>query len=71
MSAKMKFKDLLIGDTFDFMDEENPTHNNFFARCEKISKRKYAWGRMEFGGRPESQVGNINVMCFHVKGRNH
>jgi len=62
----MKFSDLLIGDTFDFINEENPMHNSFFLRCKKISKKCYS-----YEGVKSNKIGSKNAICYHVKGRNH
>lgn len=38
-----KFRDLAIGQTFDFInpDPDKLTQNSFYPRCEKISDRRY------------------------------
>lgn len=63
----MKFKDLDIGDTFDFVDPNaNITHRSFYERCTKRSPRKYSWRDLMF----VSQVGSINVEVFNVQKNN-
>lgn len=56
----MKFRDLSIGDSFDFIGPDR-RYNSFYLRCRKISTRKY---RDERG--TEHQVGSINASVFHV-----
>ena len=55
----MKFRDLQIGDTFDFISP-NVGYNSFFERCTKISTRKYRGDKFEY------EVGSINVEVYHV-----
>jgi hypothetical protein len=38
--AKMKFKDLQVGETFDFVSPK-PELNSFTDRCVKMGKRQY------------------------------
>ena len=38
----MKFRDLEIGDEFDFIDHKHPAFNSFFDRCVKVSPKKYS-----------------------------
>lgn len=62
----MRFRDLLIGDTFDWIDDANRMHNSFFARCVKTSPRKYeacADRSLHY------TVGSINAKVFHVAAR--
>jgi hypothetical protein len=61
----MKFRDLLIGDTFDFLNDEKPMFNSFYERCEKISARKYKG----LDNRIEYRVGSINASVHHVQPR--
>jgi hypothetical protein len=62
-----KFRDLKIGETFDWMGP-NQMHNSFFKCCRKISDRKYVavlpTGDMSNEG-PMS-VGTINAKVYHV-----
>ena len=55
----MKFRDLKIGDSFDWI---GPKHPSFFLRCTKLSKRIYqdSTGYVH-------QVGSINAEVYHVK----
>ena len=55
----VKFKDLAIGDEFDFLTRK-VGYNSFFGACVKISPRKYRSGDFEY------QVGSIN--CVVNKG---
>ena len=56
----MKFRDLGIGQGFDWVDDDNPA-NSFYLRCFKISPRRYrdAKGIVH-------TVGTINAQVFHV-----
>jgi hypothetical protein len=57
------FGDLSVGHTFDWIDPDNRAHNSFFARCIKISARKYA----EVACRDKVySVGTIKAKVFHV-----
>ena len=62
----MRFKELAVGDTFDFIA---PTgYNSFFVRCTKVSARKYRYEN----GHPApfnfyvAQVGAVNCEVYHV-----
>ncbi len=57
------FGSLCIGDTFDFIDEKNPTHNSFYARCIKTSTRKYEG--IDTGNK--YRVGSVHACVYHVK----
>jgi hypothetical protein len=56
------FRDLPIGQTFDFIGPFGHA-NSFYARCVKVSNRKYAEV-----ARPEVvyTVGTIKVQVYHV-----
>jgi hypothetical protein len=64
----MKFKELKIGQTFDWV---NPAvrHNSFFKRCRKVSDRSYVvllpYGDMSNEGL--IKVGSINAEVFNVE----
>lgn len=55
-----RFKDLAIGDTFDFVGPD-PMLNSFYARCRKISARGYRDDK-----RTRYTVGSASVEVFHV-----
>lgn len=58
----MTFKDLAIGDSFDFMDPES-LRNSFSHRCTKLSSRTYSYGvRREF----KATVGTVKARVYHV-----
>jgi hypothetical protein len=62
-----KFRDLAVGDTFDWV---GPIYrfNTFFARCVKLSARTYT--EVEGEGSPEPmRVGSINAEVFHVSAK--
>ncbi len=62
----MKFKDLAIGQRFDFVDDSKPlTYASFRDRCAKISARKYCSLDRAM---PDMQVGSVNVTVYHVSG---
>ena len=60
-----KFRDLSIGQEFDFIDDENPMYNSFYTRCVKTSARKYenADGSVNV---ISYTVGSINAKVYHV-----
>jgi hypothetical protein len=67
----MKFKDLAIGDTFDFVSP-NRMMNSFYDRCTKISARKYQWENpVQCSLSPskylETRVGSANVEVYNVE----
>ena len=59
-----KFRDLNIGDQFDFIGPDRML-NSFYARCVKLSARTYTEADGENEPRP-MRVGSINVEVFHV-----
>jgi hypothetical protein len=65
----MRFKDLTIGQTFDWIDDENPSRNHFFHRCRKISPTKYetveSVGAM--GKLTDCRVGTTVARVYHVE----
>ena len=61
----MKFRDLQVGDWFDFI-APNRSHNSFFKRVEKTGPRTY---RDEQG--TKYRVGSISVQVYHIGGRWH
>lgn len=61
------FRDLAIGQTFDFIDDDNRMLNSFFARCTKIGPRTYTW-HANIGRRVmRTQVGSIYAQVFHIE----
>ena len=66
------FRDLNIGDEFDFIGPDR--YNSFFNRCSKTSARKYRWENpVRCSLSPdqylETRVGSINVEVFNVERR--
>jgi hypothetical protein len=61
----MKFKDLNVGDTFDFISP-NSNLNSFYSRCTKIGPRSYTWQSHIDGSTLKSRVGTANVLVYHV-----
>ena len=64
-----KFRDLKIGDTFDFISGSR--FDSFFDRCTKVSPRRYTWTRCYADTKRarttlQSSVGTINVQVYHV-----
>jgi hypothetical protein len=59
----IKFKELSIGDTFDFINDEEPHLNSFFARCTKTGPRTYSAGQRQY----IYKVRTVHVAVFHVE----
>jgi hypothetical protein len=59
-----RFRDLAVGQTFDFIDDSRPGFSSFFSRCMKTSSRMYA---TQDHPTLRYQVGSINVQVFHVE----
>jgi hypothetical protein len=55
-----KFRDLPIGETFDFVSPDRMM-NSFYKRCTKISARRY---RDDTG--TMHRVGSINAAVYHI-----
>ena len=61
----MTFRELSVGDTFDFINDDNRMMNSFYARCVKLSARTYTV--VEGEGEPRHmRVGSINTTVYHV-----
>jgi hypothetical protein len=58
----MKFRELEIGNTFDWLNDEKPMLNSFYLRCVKTSARGYADSKGT-----SHKVGSINAEVFHVE----
>jgi hypothetical protein len=59
------FKELAIGDTFDFISP-NRTLNSYFRRCVKLSARTYT--PVEGEDEPTAlRIGSIHAQVYHVK----
>jgi len=59
----IRFRELSVGDTFDFIeDETNPHINSFFYRCRKTGTRTYE----TLNGDPHT-VETVNCKVFHVE----
>jgi hypothetical protein len=56
----MKFRDLQVGSTFDWISP-NHSFNSFFLRCKKLSARKYNDSTGQ-----DHRVGSINAEVYHV-----
>lgn len=61
----MKFRDLAIGDTFDFVGPDR-IYNSFYEICEKISARQYRYTSTQFKTVCVSRVGSINCEVYNV-----
>jgi hypothetical protein len=57
------FRELDIGDTFDFVDDSNAGYNSFFKRCTKTGDRTY----QAIGDTGVYKVGKITCKVFHVE----
>ena len=56
------FNSLATGQTFDFIDDANPSHNSFFKRCVKLTERRY----MSLDDKQIHVVGSIKAKVYHV-----
>lgn len=62
------FKQLSVGDTFDFIDPSKPSRNSFFERCVKTGPRTYECAEDEAKARyGKMRVGTVNVEVFNVQ----
>jgi hypothetical protein len=59
-----RFRDLAVGDQFDFVDPHRLTHS-FTARCVKLSARIYRVTETD-GSVWRYRVGSINCAVFNV-----
>lgn len=66
--AGVRFGDLHIGDTFDFISP-NHSMNSFFLLCTKTGPRTYSW--IDRGHKLSSRVGSLNVKVYHVNESGH
>jgi hypothetical protein len=57
----LEFKDLHIGQTFDFVDPDNITYNSFFMPCKKLSATRYVDTNWD-----EHKIGSVKAKVFHV-----
>jgi len=62
-TSMQRFQDLAIGDTFDFIHDEQ-WRNSFFLRCTKVSARQYRY--TDRGQTFTNRVGSINTEVCHV-----
>ena len=62
MDKQLYFKDLNIGDKFDFIDPISKWGASYFQTCVKTSKRGYV---SEDGAK--HTVGSINCRVYHVE----
>jgi hypothetical protein len=69
VSTTTRFRDLAIGDTFDWVDPAPGASNSFFCKCKKIGARSYETvepvGAM--GKLMDCRVGTINARVYHVR----
>jgi hypothetical protein len=59
---KCRFKDIPVGSSFDFINDEKPMFTSFYLRCVKTGTRKY----IDEGGTGHT-VGSVNAEVFHVR----
>lgn len=67
--AVLTFKQLSVGQSFDFIDDRPGALNSYHQRCRKVGARRYeavGEGRLLEG--TVMQVGSINAEVFHVGG---
>jgi hypothetical protein len=55
-----RFRDLKVGERFDWVDRDNTGRNTFFDLCQKISSRKYR----SLVSLMAYEVGSINAQVF-------
>ena len=63
---QLQFRDLHVGDTFDWIDDNHRDRNSFYDRCVKTSARGY---RTLDGGESATRnytVGSVRANVFHV-----
>lgn len=58
----MKFRAVLIGETFDWIDDTSAFKNSYYERCVKVSSRCYS---PLSNPMVKMQVGSINAVVFH------
>lgn len=56
-----RFKDLSIGDEFDFINPNNRWNVTFFLRCKKISDKKYIDSQEN-----THKIGSMNCKVFNI-----
>lgn len=57
----MKFRELNVGDTFDWI-KPNSMFNSFYLRCRKTSTRSYTDEKGTL-----HKVGTVNASVYHVE----
>lgn len=57
------FRNLAIGDTFDFLDPVNQRLNSYFYRCVKTGNRTYR----AIEPQTDHRIGTINCKVYHVQ----
>ena len=63
----MQFRDLKIGQSFDWINPNAIGQNSFFHRCVKVSDRKYKTVSGEaMHGYSAYRVGSIKAQVFNV-----
>jgi hypothetical protein len=60
----MKFRDLAIGQSFDFIGPDRML-NSFYSTCRKISARIYEW-QLDDGRWKQGCVGSLDANVYHV-----
>ena len=70
----MKFRDLNVGDTFDFIDDKHMMLTSFYKRCVKTGPRTYGTVHDEPQDRLDRvvglspyRVGSVSAEVFHVR----
>jgi len=63
----MKFRDLEVGQLFDWVDDSRPGFNSFFKECRKLSIRVYEEAHTGI----RHLVRSINAPVYHVKNLKH
>lgn len=61
----MTFRELKIGDEFDFIGPDRML-NSFYYTCRKISAHKYEWQQNEKW--TQGTIGSVTAKVYHVNG---
>jgi hypothetical protein len=59
-SIQHTFRDLKIGQTFDFVNEDDIQHVSFFIKCRKVGIRKYTAKDYTH------EIGEMDCKVYHV-----
>lgn len=57
----MTFKELSVGDTFDWINPAGGAYNSFFKRCTKVDNYRYT-----ADDNVKYRVGSLSALVYHV-----